>query len=217
MKRSALLGCLAAVAATGMSMISAPVAAAEPPPGAGVHLKALADNLRCQVTFTMDNYTNSHNWMTMDYWFSQEDQPWAPADADMHSSGWDPKNLPSPWRLVNGAKRPVARYTDKSPADSPGSLRGALPASYTGVRYGDGGSYQNFQASALKTPFTTRVTVDLRHVTPPPPPAVNGAYTLRYRVYLGPQTDKYGYWTPKSVTVRGCNAPGGFEWGSSAS
>lgn len=215
-------------AAIGLALGSATVLgagtaqAAEPPAGAGAHLSATADNLGCKVTFTMLNYTNSHNWMTMDYWFAQEDQAWAPPNAPLVSTGpVPPAPLPAPWRYINGAKRPVARYTPPSPSDSPGSLRGALPASFPAAqRYQ--APYTNFNPSALTTPFKTTVTFDLRTVSPPPPPVpADGKYTLRYRIYLGPQTQVYGYWTPKSVTVGGCNNHGpafgssGLEFGSS--
>ena len=205
-----------AIAAVALTLGGVGAATATPPANAGLHLSAKANNARCTVTFTMLNYTNAHNWFTMDYWFAQEDQPWAPPDAEMHSSGWDPNNLPTPWRIVSGAKRPVARYTPASPSDSTGSLRGALPASFPQAdRYGYNGIYTNFNPTALTKPFKTTVTFDPRKVTPAPPAAVNGRYTIRYRVYLGPQTQAYGYWTPRSITVGGCRSSNGsLDWGS---
>ncbi|NKY43314.1 hypothetical protein [Nocardia cerradoensis] len=194
-------------AAVGAAVAALPSVAADPPAGAGVHISASADNRKCQVTFKIDNYTNAHNWYTLDYWFSQEDQPWAPPDAEPLPSGW-PDPLPSPWRFVPGAKKPVARYTPPSPDDSPGSIRGALPADFPAAdRYQ--APYTNFNPSALSTPFTTTVTFDLRTVDPAPPTTTDGTYTLRYRVYLGPQTETYGQLVPKSVTVGGCNSGGG--------
>ncbi|MEJ9079174.1 hypothetical protein WKY82_12185 [Gordonia malaquae] len=219
------LRCIA-VAAFALAATASAVPAvthAEPTAGSGIRVAAATDDWRCTVTLTMKNYTNAHNWYTLDYWFAQEDQPWAPTDAEL-ISGYNrnpgyPNPLPAPWRLIAGAKEAVGRYTppnDEAAAANLGSLRSAVPADFPAEqRYGYGGVYTNFNAAALTTPYTTKVTFDLRTVTPAPPVTSDGTYTIRYRVYLGPQTQALAFWKPRSITVRGCKTPTGSSLGSS--